>query len=101
AGLLLAGRSLLQQRKCAEAEERLRAHLRVTGKSLNGLTQLALSLLCQQRWEEAAKALEEVIAMKPDFAQAHANLGMARSRMGEVQGAIQSYRQALRCSPGE
>jgi tetratricopeptide (TPR) repeat protein len=37
--LLLAGRSLLLQRRCADAERRMREHLRVLPDSLNGLTQ--------------------------------------------------------------
>jgi tetratricopeptide (TPR) repeat protein len=100
-GLLLAGRIALQRRDCVEAERRFREHLRVAGKTVNGLTQLALSMLCQQRWKEAEECLSEVLALKPDFAQAHANQAIARSRGGNAAGAIASYREALRCSPGD
>jgi tetratricopeptide (TPR) repeat protein len=99
--LLLAGRVLLLERSCTEAEERFRSHLRVVEGSLNGLVQLSLSLLCQQRWADAARVLEQAIALKPDLAPAHANLGLARSRQGDTAGAIRSYREALRCSPGD
>lgn len=99
--LLLAGRMKLQQRQCAEAEVRFREHLTAAGETVNGLTQLALSLLCQRRWSDADGVLGRVLELKPDFAQAHANRAVARSRQGDSAGAIRSYREALRCSPGE
>ena len=40
------------------------------------------------------------MALKPDFAEAHHNLGFALSRAGDSSGAIRSYQDALRCSPG-
>jgi tetratricopeptide (TPR) repeat protein len=45
--------------------------------------------------------LEQAIVLKPDFAQAHNNLGLARSRLGDSPGAIRAYRDALRCNPGD
>jgi Flp pilus assembly protein TadD len=45
--------------------------------------------------------LEQAIALKPDFAQAHHNLGVARSRGGDSAGAVRAYRDALRCNPGD
>jgi protein O-GlcNAc transferase len=68
---------------------------------LNGLIQLALSLLGQQRWDEAAATLRHALALKPDFAQAHYNLGYALSRSGNTAGAIASFRDALRSNPGD
>lgn len=100
-GLLLAGRLALQRRDCVEAERRFRQHLRVAGDTVNGLTQLALSLLCQQRWKQADEVLSQVLVLKPDFSQAHANQAIARSRSGDAAGAIASYREALKCGPGD
>lgn len=99
--LLLAGRAELLQRRCREAEARFRNHLRVAGDSVNGEIQLGLTLLCQERWADAATVLERAVALKPDFGQAHANLALARSRLGDGPGAIRSYRDALRCTPGD
>ncbi|MGE3309948.1 MAG: tetratricopeptide repeat protein [Limisphaerales bacterium] len=99
--LLLAGRLALQRRQCPEAEERFRLQLRVAGESVNGLMQLSLALLCQQRWKEAEIVLTRVLVLKPDFAQAHANRAIARSRNGDRPGAIAGFRDALRCSPGD
>src|SRR6185503_9767447 len=87
-GLLLLGRLRYLERNCPEAEQAFRRHLRIQPNSLNGLIQLGLSLLCQQRWNDAAAVLDQAITLKPDFAQAHSNLGYARSRAGDSAGAI-------------
>jgi tetratricopeptide (TPR) repeat protein len=100
-GLLLLGRLRYLQKSCLEAEAALRRHLAVQTNSLNGLIQLSLALLCQEQWTNAVSVLEQAIALKPDFAQAHSNLGTARSRLGDSAGAIRAYRDALRCSPGD
>jgi tetratricopeptide (TPR) repeat protein len=100
-GLLLLGRLRLQERKCAEAEKIIRQHLTVQTNSLNGLIQLALSILCQERWNDAADVLRQAIALKHDFAQAHFNLGYAQARAGDTEAAIRSYAEALRCNPGD
>lgn len=99
--LLLFGRLRLQQQKYGEAEAAFRQYLERNSESVNGLFQLSLALLRQQRWPAAATVLQRVIAGKPDFAQAHANLALARSRAGDTTGAIRSYRDALRCRPGD
>lgn len=100
-GLLLVGRLRYLQNRCLEAEGALRRHLVVQPGSLNGLIQLSLSLLCQEQWSNAIVVLEQAVAIKPDFAQAHSNLGLARSRLGDSSGAIRAYRDVLRCSPGD
>src|SRR6185369_17948884 len=99
--LLLLGRLRLQQRRCADAEPLFQRHLAIQTNSLNGLVQLGLALFCQQRWNDSATAFERALILKPDFAQAHYNLGLARARAHDSAGAIRSYREALRCSPGD
>ena len=98
---LLLGRLRFQERKCDEAETAYRRHLAMRTNSLNGLIQLALAQLCQQRWTKAADTLQQAISLKPDFAQAHFNLGYAWSRAGNPDAAIRSYQEALRCNPGD
>jgi cytochrome c-type biogenesis protein CcmH/NrfG len=100
-GLLLLGRMNYLQRRCAEAEDAYRRHLQAQPDSLNGLVQLSLALICQERWTNAAAVLEHALALKPDFAQAHSNLGLARSKSGDTAGAIRAYRDALRSTPGD
>ncbi|MBX3745947.1 MAG: tetratricopeptide repeat protein [Verrucomicrobiae bacterium] len=99
--LLLLGRLHFQQGRCADAETRFREHLAAREDSLNGWIQLALALLCQQHWTEALPPLERAIALKPDFAQAHANLGLAHARLGNTPSAIRAYREALRHRPAD
>jgi tetratricopeptide (TPR) repeat protein len=99
--LLLLGRLRYVQGRCPEAEAAYRKHLAIQSNSLNGLIQLGLSLLCQQQWTNAAAVLEQAIALKPDFGQAHNNLAVARSRAGDAAGAVRAYRDALRCNPGD
>jgi Tfp pilus assembly protein PilF len=38
--------------------------------------------------------------LKPDFATAHYNLGIARIRSGDTAAAMLSFTNALRCHPG-
>jgi tetratricopeptide (TPR) repeat protein len=98
---LLFGRLRFLERKCEEAETAYRRHLAMRTNSLNGLIQLALAQLCQEQWTNAVETLQQAVALKSDFAQAHFNLGYAWSRAGESPAAIRSYREALRCNPGD
>ena len=99
--LLMLGRLRFLDRKCQEAEEVFRRLLTIQPGSLNGLMQLSLAILCQQRWSDAVVPLRQIISLKPDFTQAHYNLGYALAQLGDSPGAIRSYRDALRSSPGD
>lgn len=48
---------------------------------------------------EAADQYRAVIKLKPDYAEAHANLGVVLSRLGDYAGAVASYEAALRLKP--
>jgi predicted O-linked N-acetylglucosamine transferase (SPINDLY family) len=50
--------------------------------------------------EEAIAALKRAVAIAPDFALAHNNLGSALQRAGRIDDAIAAYRRALELSPG-
>lgn len=52
------------------------------------------------QWEEAATIYGRVIRAKPDYAEAHSNLGNALAAMGRIDKAIASFREALRHKPG-
>jgi tetratricopeptide (TPR) repeat protein len=47
----------------------------------------------------AIACFEAAIRLAPKFALAHANLGSARRRKGDVAGAIAAYREATRLDP--
>jgi tetratricopeptide (TPR) repeat protein len=48
----------------------------------------------------AAEALREAIRLKPDFAQAHTNLGAVLREAGDLPGAVAAHREAIRLKPG-
>ena len=47
----------------------------------------------------AIAACREAIRLKPDYAEAHTNLGLALYGSGDVSGAIAEYREAIRLKP--
>jgi predicted TPR repeat methyltransferase len=51
------------------------------------------------RSEEAVRACEEAIRLKPDFAAAFNNLGNALRRRGQMEAAVDVYTAALRLKP--
>ncbi|KAK9164381.1 hypothetical protein Syun_005283 [Stephania yunnanensis] len=48
----------------------------------------------------AEKALEEAINAKPDYADAHCELGLVLHAMGETDKAMQQYQKAIDLTPG-
>lgn len=63
---------------------------------------LARALQGQRRLDEAERAFEEAIALRPDYAQAHRDLAQLRwMRSGDVSFALECLRTALRNAPGD
>jgi tetratricopeptide (TPR) repeat protein len=48
------------------------------------------------RLEEAVTAYNQLLTLKPDFAEAHGNLGNVLSALGQHDAAVISYRKALK-----
>ena len=48
---------------------------------------------------EAIGHFEQAIRIKPDFAEAHCNLGIALGQTGRTSEAIEQLQQALRIKP--
>jgi tetratricopeptide (TPR) repeat protein len=48
---------------------------------------------------EAIAEYREAIGLKPDFAEAHINLGFALEHTGQIDAAIAEYREAIRAKP--
>jgi Flp pilus assembly protein TadD len=46
-------------------------------------------------------SFREAIRLKPDFARAHFNLGVALARKGDRDGAIEALREASRIDPSD
>ncbi len=52
-----------------------------------------------KRYREAVAALQEAVRLRPDFAEAHSNLGYSLRNDGELDRAIASYQEAIRLKP--
>ncbi len=60
---------------------------------------VALFELC--RFDDARKALSELVARKPDHAHAHQQLGLVLERHGDADGAASHFAQARKLAPDE
>lgn len=59
----------------------------------------AVALQQQGKLEEAAAEYRTLLKLKPDYAEAHANLGVVLARLGRYDEAAASYETALRLNP--
>jgi tetratricopeptide (TPR) repeat protein len=48
---------------------------------------------------EARKELEQVTRMRPEYAPAHLNLGVALEQLGQTQDALTQFEETLRLEP--
>ena len=51
------------------------------------------------RLEEAEASCGQAIALKPNYAEAHSNLGATLKELGRLEEAEASYRQAITLKP--
>jgi len=56
--------------------------------------------LAERRWPEAVDALRQALALAPDNAFTHLNLGTGLFQTGDANGALAQFREAVRLSPG-
>jgi tetratricopeptide (TPR) repeat protein len=56
--------------------------------------------LGKRRWPEAVDALRQALALAPDNAFTHLNLGTALFENGDAPGALAQFNEAVRLSPG-
>jgi len=61
---------------------------------------LGVVALQRKRHAEAAELISRAVALKPDYADAHSNLGNAFREMGRLEEAETSYRKAIAVNPG-
>jgi tetratricopeptide (TPR) repeat protein len=59
----------------------------------------ALALQQEGKLTEAADAYRAVLKLKPDYVEAHANLGVVLARLGKYEEAIVAYETAYRLAP--
>jgi tetratricopeptide (TPR) repeat protein len=99
--LLMTGHreeSAAHSRKASEIK--LRAALEADPTSARGFNDLGALLVQTGRAEEAVAQFEKAVALKPDFAAAHANLGGALAKVGRLDEALIQLRKALESDAG-
>ncbi len=63
------------------------------------LSETAKQALAARQWDEAARALEQLLPLAPDVAEVHANLGLAYFFGGKATEALASFERARRLNP--
>ena len=59
----------------------------------------AVQLQQQGKLTEAADEYRAALKTKPDYLEAHANLGVVLARLGKYEEAVASYESALKLAP--
>jgi protein O-GlcNAc transferase len=85
--------------RLAEAESHYRKILQAEPKQPVALHLLGVVAHQQGKNDRAVDLIGQALAVKPDFAEAHSNLGLALQALGQVQQAEASYRKALAIKP--
>jgi tetratricopeptide (TPR) repeat protein len=84
----------------AGAERELQAVLHVLPKECRALDLLGVIRILQHREAEAENLFQQAIESRPDFASAHAHLGLLYSQSGRDGEAIPELQAAIRLDPG-
>jgi Flp pilus assembly protein TadD len=58
-----------------------------------------MALVRKGQIKGAIRAFQEAIRLKPGFAEAHYNLGVALAREGQIEEAIRAFQEAIRLKP--
>jgi tetratricopeptide (TPR) repeat protein len=93
---------LLKQEKYAEAEKQLRDALAINAKNPYANNLLGIALREQGKFKEAKAAYEAALALDPNYAKAHFNLGvLADLYMQDLPTALSHYEryQGLQSKP--
>ncbi len=85
--------------KLDRAEQDLQSVLRSDPQDYRALDLLGVVRVLQHREAKAEELFEQVVKAKPDFAPAHAHLGLLYSHLGRTQDAVAELREALRLDP--
>jgi tetratricopeptide (TPR) repeat protein len=86
--------------KLGRAESDLQSVLRTSPEDYRALDLLGVVRVLQRREAEAEGLFHRAIQNKPDFAPAHAHLGLLYVQNGRPEEAIPELREALRIDPG-
>jgi tetratricopeptide (TPR) repeat protein len=82
-----------QQGKFKESAEYYRKALQASPGNAAIFCDMGYSLYLQRRWQEAEMNLQQALALKPDLARAHNNLGLVLARTDRVDEALAHFRK--------
>jgi protein O-mannosyl-transferase len=82
-------------------ETLFRQAIEVTENNYHALNSLGNFLFKQGRTDEAIRQYQEVICLKPDYAEAYNNLGTAFGNQGQIDEAIRQFQEAIRLKPDD
>jgi tetratricopeptide (TPR) repeat protein len=63
------------------------------------MTQNAIALAMQSRWQEAADANRQIVELAPDDAEAYNRLGKAYTELGRIDEAREAYEKSIAADP--
>jgi len=100
AGVVL-GRALLVAGRPDESEKEFRSVLAVAPENYDALMGLAQVAEGQEEWDTAAKAYEQLLALRPTDDALRGRLGYTLMRAGRTDDAIKAFREASERSPSD
>jgi len=77
--------------ECDKARGFYHAALERDSRNAEVLCDFGYSCYLQRRWREAEEHLSQAIALQPDMARAHNNLGLLLARTGRQDGAMTEF----------
>lgn len=91
--------NLYHSGQMAEAEQACRELLQTYQQSLVVINILGAVLLGQGKLQDAIESYDKAIQIKPDFAEAYSNRGIALKEIGQLDEAVESYDKAIQIKP--
>ncbi len=93
--LLQAGLKCYQQGDVDAAEKHFRQVISRDSQNIHGLNLLGMVCVNTGRQDEAVQLISRALKLKPGDAQAHANIGLAYQRMGNLELAERHLRESI------
>ena len=89
-------KELIKQGKFSESEHIFRALISKGEGTHTVYGNLAAICGMQNRFDEVIELLHNALVIKPDYVEAHYNLGIALKKQGYLEAAIAAYKTALK-----
>lgn len=98
-GLINEARDLIERGRLSDARERLGRALRLSPRSVSGLTLLGSACILGGDPRSAIEPLTQAARLSPAQADVQLNLGLAQAGVGNAAGAEAAFRRALELAP--